>query len=575
MTDAELLKRFTADGDEAAFRALAGRHSGLVYHTALRSTADPETAREVCQSVLLLLAQKSARLDASRGLAGWLHRTATLQARNARRGESRRQRALLAMRQHPLSNSAPSSASSPEGLADSFHPALPHLDEAVERLPERDREVLLAHYYTGRTYREIAEMRRETEAAVQRRASRALEKLAVSLRRQGLAVPTLALAAGLSGALQAPAPAGLVPLPLDLPLPTPAPASLPEIWTMAGRAAALVIVGTCAAAAGYALAAAPSAVAGRQKAAGPTKLSVPPGGPEKLRPLEVVKSGPSGDWQKILAEAARDLRNTGDPLAKARASWRLSAVPAGEFGDAFQWAAALPKEDAARERLLALVLCLQAAHDPVKAWAAFGTLPVKGYWYDPADSWHGTLFVRLWDRDPAACLAALPEMKGRQQPGAGMGERLIQESAPDRARWMKAVEQSPDVEIRVLGASATVRWAKRNPDMLGGVFDWALSLPFSRAEWETELNRPAFAEINKAANVPWTPLRRLIASLSWEADESEPAFSEWLNGLKGDQATKARHLLLTSMMSRTDDERLKLAKGLKDSGLREALLKSL
>lgn len=575
MTDDELLKRFTADGDEAAFRTLAGRHTGLVYHTALRSTADPEIAREVCQSVFLLLAQKSARLDASGGLAGWLHRTATLQARNARRGESRRQRALFAMRQDHLSNSTSATASQPEGLAESFHPALPHLDEAVERLPERDREVLLAHYYTGRTYREIAEMRRETEAAVQRRASRALEKLAALLRGRGLAVSALALTAGLSGVLQTPAPAGLVPFRPDMPLAGPAPSPLPFCWTMAVRAAALVVVGTCTAAAGYALAPGPSAGAGHQKAAGSAKFPAPPGGPEKLRSLEIVKSGPSGDWRTILAEAAQDLRNTGDPLAKARAAWRLSAVRAGEFGEAFQWVTALPAEDAAREKLLALVLCLQAAHDPLQAWAAFGTLPEKGSWYDPADSWFGTLFVRLWDRDPARCLAGLAEMKGRQEAGAGMGERLIQESAPDRARWMKAVEQSPNGEIRVLGARATVEWAKKNPEMLGAVFDWALSLPFTDAEWERELNRPVAGVIHLATNVPSPPLSRLIESLSWKADESEPAFSKWLNALSGDRAIKMRRLLLASMMGRTDDERLKLAKGLKDSGLREALLKSL
>ncbi|RYD26760.1 MAG: sigma-70 family RNA polymerase sigma factor, partial [Verrucomicrobiaceae bacterium] len=366
MTDAELLKRFTADGDETAFRTLAGRHSGLVYHTALRSTADPETAREVCQSVFLLLAQKSARLDASQGLAGWLHRTATLQARNARRGESRRQHTLFAMRQHHLSNSAPASAFHPEGQEDRFHPALPHLDEAVERLPERDREVLLAHYYTGRTYREIAEMGNETEAAVQRRASRALEKLAVILRRQGLVMPMAALAAGLSSSLQGSAPADVLP-----PAPPPAaPAFM--IWPLAGRAALLTLAGVCATAAGYAAATLENPAPAPAAAAGTVNISASPGALSKLRPLEFALAGPAGDWRTLITEAARDLRGDADRPAKARAALRLSALKPGEFAGALDWAAALPQDDAAKAHLIAVVLGLQSTQDPAAAWAAYG-----------------------------------------------------------------------------------------------------------------------------------------------------------------------------------------------------------
>jgi len=79
--DSDLLRRYTASRDEAAFRALAARYSGLVYHTALRITADAELARDVCQAVFLALARKASRLHADGGIAGWLHRAAVLEAR--------------------------------------------------------------------------------------------------------------------------------------------------------------------------------------------------------------------------------------------------------------------------------------------------------------------------------------------------------------------------------------------------------------------------------------------------------------------------------------------------------------
>jgi hypothetical protein len=47
MTDSELLSRFSEKDDEAAFRILAERYAGLIYHTALRRAGDPELAREI------------------------------------------------------------------------------------------------------------------------------------------------------------------------------------------------------------------------------------------------------------------------------------------------------------------------------------------------------------------------------------------------------------------------------------------------------------------------------------------------------------------------------------------------
>ena len=289
MTDAELLHRFASQQDEAAFRALADRYAGLVYHTAWRCTSDAELSREVSQSVFTLLAQKAARLDAGQGLAGWLHRTATLAAHNARRRETRRLRAM-----HALQTSLIQSTETPE---EALHPALPHLDEALERLAERDREVLLAHYYSGRTYREIAACRQESEAAVQRRASRALEKLSASLRRLGVAVPAAVLGAGLSGVLQTSAPAGLVPLNVSVMMGGTKGSTAAALGPVLGRAAILLLAGGLSAVAAYAVAGNLNAAASSQPPAIPQRNSgANAGALGGLKPLAIPRTGPAGTW---------------------------------------------------------------------------------------------------------------------------------------------------------------------------------------------------------------------------------------------------------------------------------------
>ena len=76
--------------------------------------------------------------------------------------------------------------------------ALPLVDEGLASLPEKDRQILLAHFWLGLTYQEIATARSSTEAAVQRRASRAFEKLSAWLGKRRVAVPGGILTAGLA-----------------------------------------------------------------------------------------------------------------------------------------------------------------------------------------------------------------------------------------------------------------------------------------------------------------------------------------------------------------------------------------
>ncbi|MGI8605140.1 MAG: RNA polymerase sigma factor [Verrucomicrobiales bacterium] len=201
--DDELLERFVRERDENAFREIVERHAGMVIGTARRRTGDIELARDVAQSVFTLLARTAARLrhGADRRLAGWLHRTALLQASNALRTEMRRRHHLEA-----YANQVPNTTSPAGRLA--WDEALPMIDTAIDTLPGKDRDLVLMHYFQRRTFREIGSLIGASEEAVRKRTSRALEKLSGFFRRRGVSLSAAALASGLAAEAAEAAPVG-------------------------------------------------------------------------------------------------------------------------------------------------------------------------------------------------------------------------------------------------------------------------------------------------------------------------------------------------------------------------------
>lgn len=200
--DRHLLRAWTEDRDEAAFRRLVERYAGLVHGAALRRSGDAELAEEAAQDVFIRLARHARTIRRVEALPGWLHATAVRAAADRVRSESR-QRERMSRYQLTESESGPGHD------AAAWREALPLLDEAIARLNETERGLVLARYCQGESVASVAQRYGLSPAAAQKRGERALEKLAAALRHRGVVLSAAALASGISPQLAHAVPAGV------------------------------------------------------------------------------------------------------------------------------------------------------------------------------------------------------------------------------------------------------------------------------------------------------------------------------------------------------------------------------
>ncbi|MES2437851.1 MAG: RNA polymerase sigma factor [Verrucomicrobiota bacterium] len=179
-TDSELLADWSSRQREPAFRQLVARYAGLVHMAAKRTCGDDSLAAEASQLTFILLAQKGKSLTSRQSLAGWLHLTAVMQAKNLLRkscGELRKRDQLHAAME-----------AEPHSTDDSWKEMQPVLDDALAALSEKDREALLLHFYRSLSAREIAETLGIATDAARKRIDRATEKLRAKLAIRGCSV---------------------------------------------------------------------------------------------------------------------------------------------------------------------------------------------------------------------------------------------------------------------------------------------------------------------------------------------------------------------------------------------------
>jgi RNA polymerase sigma factor (sigma-70 family) len=207
VSDADLLARFAAGRDEAAFELLLWRHGGMVFNVCRAVLRDADAAEDAFQATFLVLVRKAGSISRREAVGGWLYRVAYRAALKARR-----RTAAAAARREPGADLEALPASEASGGADgaALREVQRLLCEEVQRLPARYRAPVVACYFEGRTHEEAAGHLGWSKGTLAGRLARARDLLRRRLARRGVALGAGCLAVALApGAASA---AALAPL---------------------------------------------------------------------------------------------------------------------------------------------------------------------------------------------------------------------------------------------------------------------------------------------------------------------------------------------------------------------------
>ena len=181
LTEGQLLERFVARNDAAAFEAILMRHGPMVMTVCRRWLRDPNDVDDAFQATFLVLVRKAGSLRQRELLGNWLYGVASRVAVRARAVSSRRKAT------ETLSGRLAESIASTESEA-----VDPAIHEEVHRLPEKYRAPIVLCYLEGLTHEEAAEQLRWPVGTVKGRLARARDLLRSRLGRRGVTVASSA-----------------------------------------------------------------------------------------------------------------------------------------------------------------------------------------------------------------------------------------------------------------------------------------------------------------------------------------------------------------------------------------------
>jgi RNA polymerase sigma factor (sigma-70 family) len=148
LSDTELLERWAARRDEAAFEVLVWRHGPMVLGLCRRLLSRPPDIEDAFQATFLALVRKAGSIRRPEAVGSWLYKVAYRIALRSRAGARKR-----AARESPAADlQALESKPLPSGRG-----LGELLDEEVNRLPAKYRTTLVLCYLQGRTNEEAAQ----------------------------------------------------------------------------------------------------------------------------------------------------------------------------------------------------------------------------------------------------------------------------------------------------------------------------------------------------------------------------------------------------------------------------------
>jgi len=186
LTDGQLLRRYFAHRDEAAFAVLVRRHGPMVLAVCRRLLRRVEDAEDAFQAAFVVLARKGVRIAERQTIGGWLHGVAYHVALDVRRRGARRQTKEQQVEDMPHPLVMPTKDQS-ELLA--------VLDREMARLPEKYRLPVVLCELEGRSRKEAARQLDLAEGTLSSRLATARKMLAKRMAGHGAAVTGASLTA--------------------------------------------------------------------------------------------------------------------------------------------------------------------------------------------------------------------------------------------------------------------------------------------------------------------------------------------------------------------------------------------
>jgi len=179
LSDAELLDRFLAERDGAAFEVLMARYGPMVLSVCRGVLRNPTDAEDAFQATFLVLVNKARSLRGRANLGGWLHLVAYRVAIQANAAAARRR-----VQEREAGEMAAATSTSVPAAPDE---QLRALHEEIARLPEKFRLAIVLCDLQGVPQDRAAGELQLSERTLRRRLSEGRERLKARLGRRGLA----------------------------------------------------------------------------------------------------------------------------------------------------------------------------------------------------------------------------------------------------------------------------------------------------------------------------------------------------------------------------------------------------
>ena len=184
--DRELLRRFAKDADEQAFAEIVQRYERLVNAVCRRVIGSGAEVDDAFQATFLTLANRPRQIKKIQSLSSWLYSVAWRIS----------VRLVRAKRRHPV-QPLPEEQTGPESdplqqIADDQDAVI--LDEELQTLPNKYRDVLVMTYFADQTSQQIADQLDVSKGTIDGRIRQGRNMLRVRLARRGVGIGALAAA---------------------------------------------------------------------------------------------------------------------------------------------------------------------------------------------------------------------------------------------------------------------------------------------------------------------------------------------------------------------------------------------